>query len=599
MERVANPEQQEGELDPNDAWLMRAAGGEEEADEGGPRMDPAVADRDDDQLSFEANSLVTLDVLKAVSYQLNFVQDSERFEEDSLCSWMSDAESLNQNWRGWSTARNSTTHNGIEHAFGDGSAPLLLNSLFRYSGSIASSAQYHRHLVPTSSALTADVSPTVATANCSTISKIAKVHSLAEVAARVAARCFSFVMLEASYHAITAEKRRMSIQQSAGDEKAILLENAFVEHAAIPDKFFLSIVRWCFPESEEDVRLYSCLANGNADEFEKGEYLYQANAVRDVFQIGYHISAVVSAASVPPLVTSTNPSAPLCRSKMTYNVSVRVDRCRIVSCSCSCAFKASWCQHVVAVCLYRIKRDSEVEYRVTIWDSINELSNEKLKKLAQFLINDLPRQYLPLAQRLIDQLRNPNSEINAAIGAPDPTDGGHDDVAIWCLDQRTLHENIRRILIKFCLPSPTVHCDVQYLSSNQPPAANEWLSLFRPHRAKEPEGLWNLFSIVREMFRRRDENATNLLHIITEECLASSQVLIWWYQSALSQSGQWTLCPPPTSKSSSLMSNQKTPQFTCASLCDEITQLWRIAALNPRLSDYEREQVGVIFIKRS
>lgn len=65
--------------------------------------------------------------------------------------------------------------------------------------------------------------------------------------------------------------------------------------------------------------------------------------------------------------------------------------------------------------------------------------------------------YLPVAQRLIDQLRNPNSEINAAVGAPDPTDGGHDNVAIWCLDQRTLHENIRRILIKFCLPSPTVH----------------------------------------------------------------------------------------------------------------------------------------------
>lgn len=31
---------------------------------------------------------------------------------------------------------------------------------------------------------------------------------------------------------------------------------------------------------------FSCLANGNADEFDRGEYLYQANAVHDVFQIG-------------------------------------------------------------------------------------------------------------------------------------------------------------------------------------------------------------------------------------------------------------------------------------------------------------------------
>ncbi|KAL3982274.1 hypothetical protein ACH3XW_46540 [Acanthocheilonema viteae] len=561
-------DEQEGELDPNDAWLMRAAGGEEEVDANELPMGAVAAAQDDDQLSFE---------------------DSERFEEDSLCSWMSDAESLNQNWRGWSTTRNSTAQNGIERTFGDESGPLLPSSLLRFTGGITSPSQCRRHALSTSATTTNLVSPAPTTSiNANTTSY--KVRSLAEIAARVAARCFSFVMLEACYHAISVEKRRINLKSGVND-RSIIFENAFVEHAAIPDKFFLSIVRWCFPESEEDVRLYSCLANGNADEFDRGEYLYQANAVHEVFQIGYHISAVVNATNSSSIVTPTNSSAPPCRTKMTYNVSVRVDRCRIVSCSCSCAFKASWCQHVVAVCLYRINKVNEVEYRVTIWDSINELTNEELKKLAQFLINDLPRQYLPVAQRLIDQLRNPNSEINAAVGAPDPTDGGHDNVAIWCLDQRTLHENIRRILIKFCLPSPTVHCDVQYLSSNQPPAASEWLSLFRPHRAKEPEGLWNLLSIVREMFKRRDENATSLLHIVTEECLACSQVLIWWYQTALSQSGQWTLCPPSTNKSSSLMSSQKTPQLNCASLCDEIVQLWRLAALNPRLSSFEREQL--------
>uniref|UniRef100_A0A915PV92 SWIM-type domain-containing protein n=1 Tax=Setaria digitata TaxID=48799 RepID=A0A915PV92_9BILA len=571
-------DEQEGELDPNDAWLMRAAGGEEEVDANDFPVGAAPVAQDDDQLSFE---------------------DSERFEEDSLCSWMSDAESLNQNWRGWSTARNPTSQSGIEQTFGDGSGPLLSNSLLRFTGGITSPSQSRRHPAPIATATTNAASPaSVATFSASITTY--RVRSLAEIAARVAARCFSFIMLEACYHAISVERRRINLRSGVKD-RSVIIENAFAEHAAIPDKFFLSIVRWCFPESEEDVRLYSCLANGNADEFDRGEYLYQANAVHDVFQIGYHISAVVNATGASSIVTPTSSSAPPCRSKMTFNVSVRVDRCRIVSCSCSCAFKASWCQHVVAVCLYRINRVSEVEYRVTIWDSINELTNEELKKLAQFLINDLPRQYLPVAQRLIDQLRNPNSEINAAVGAPDPTDGGHDNVAIWCLDQRTLHENIRRILIKFCLPSPTVHwsvnnltcfcSDVQYLSSNQPPAASEWLSLFRPHRAKEPEGLWNLLSIVREMFKRRDENATSLLHIITEECLACSQVLIWWYQTALSQSGQWTLCPPSTNKSSSLMSNQKAPQLNCASLCDEIVQLWRLAALNPRLSSFEREQL--------
>ncbi|VDN02747.1 unnamed protein product [Thelazia callipaeda] len=414
-----------------------------------------------------------------------------------------------------------------------------------------------------------------------------EVRTLVDLAARVTARNYSFQMLETSYHAISAERRRMNLLRSVEDSNIVIFESDFVEHSAIPDKFFLGIIRWCFPDNEADVRLYSCLANGSSDEFDRGEYLYQTGAVQDVFQIGYHISGVVNVKGA--LTVDTRKAVPPSRSKAgTYNVSVQVDRCRVVSCSCSCVFKASWCQHVVALCLYRLHRSDEVEYRVTIWDSINELTNEKLKKLAQFLINDLPRQYLPVAQRLIDHLRDPKSEINLAVGAPDPTDGGHENVAIWCMDQRTLHENIHNILIKFCIPGPTVHCDVQYLSSNQPPTASEWTCLFRPHRTKEPEGLWNLLSIVREMFRRRDENATSLLHIITEECMACSHVLTWWYQGALSRSGRWAFC----SRSNSLLSNLKTPQINCSSLCDEIVQLWKIAALNPRLQCLEREQLA-------
>lgn len=33
-------------------------------------------------------------------------------------------------------------------------------------------------------------------------------------------------------------------------------------------------------------RLYSCLANGSADEYLKGEQLYKAGAVKDALQIG-------------------------------------------------------------------------------------------------------------------------------------------------------------------------------------------------------------------------------------------------------------------------------------------------------------------------
>ena len=43
-------------------------------------------------------------------------------------------------------------------------------------------------------------------------------------------------------------------------------------------------------------------------------------------------------------------------------------------------------------------------------------------------------------------------------------------------------------------------------------------------RGREPEGMWNLLSIVREMYRRRDSNAIPLLEILTDEILSMEQV---------------------------------------------------------------------------
>lgn len=70
-----------------------------------------------------------------------------------------------------------------------------------------------------------------------------------------------------------------------------------------------------------------------------------------------------------------------------------------------------------------------------------------------------------------------------------------------------------------------VSSDVNYLTNSAPPAAAEWSSLLRPLRGREPEGMWNLLSIVREMYRRCDRNAIRLLEIITEECMAVDQVI--------------------------------------------------------------------------
>lgn len=68
-----------------------------------------------------------------------------------------------------------------------------------------------------------------------------------------------------------------------------------VEHVypPVPEQLQLRIAFWSFPDNEEDIRLYSCLANGNADEYSRGEVLYRTKAVRDPLQIGKFFNPLV------------------------------------------------------------------------------------------------------------------------------------------------------------------------------------------------------------------------------------------------------------------------------------------------------------------
>ncbi|PSN52082.1 hypothetical protein C0J52_03900, partial [Blattella germanica] len=292
-----------------------------------------------------------------------------------------------------------------------------------------------------------------------------------------------------------------------------------VEHVypPVPEQLQLRIAFWSFPDNEEDIRLYSCLANGSADEFQRG----------------FHLSASVWP---PPSVGQTRGQ---------YNVAVTFDRRRITSCNCTCSSTAYWCSHVVAVCLHRIHQPTQVCLRAPVSESLSRLHREQLQKFAQYLISELPQQILPTAQRLLDELLSSQpSAINTVCGAPDPT-------------------------------------------AAAPPAAAEWSNLLRPLRGREPEGMWNLLSIVREMFKRNDRNAIPLLEIITEECMACEQILVWWFNTKVAlhngSSGHGG------GKHSNVNSNSHTSQHACSSLCDEIVILWRLAALNPGLSPEERE----------
>ena len=124
------------------------------------------------------------------------------------------------------------------------------------------------------------------------------------------------------------------------------------------------------------------------------------------------------------------------------------------------------------------------------------------------------------------------SDINTVQGAPDPTLGGAaGESASWCLDAKNLKDNIKKILVNFCKPAPIVFSDVNCLSTSAPPSASEWVSFLRPLRGREPEGMWNLLSIVREMYRRNDRNSIPLLEIVTQQCLETAQIIVWWFNT--------------------------------------------------------------------
>ncbi|TSK22607.1 Zinc finger SWIM domain-containing protein 8 [Bagarius yarrelli] len=419
-------------------------------------------------------------------------EDSDRFEEDSLCSFISEAESLCQNWRGW--RKQSAGPN----------------------------------------------SPTVKI-------KDGQVIPLVELSAKQVAFHIPFEVVEKVY-------------------------------PPVPEQLQLRIAYWSFPENEEDIRLYSCLANGSPDEFQRGEQLYRVRAVKDPLQIGFHLSATV-----------LSPQAG--QSKGAYNVAVMFDRCRITSCSCTCGAGAKWCAHVVALCLFRIHNASAVCLRAPVSESLSRLQRDQLQKFAQYLISELPQQILPTAQRLLDELLSSQSTaINTVCGAPDPTAGpSASDQSTWYLDESTLSDNIKKTLHKFCGPSPVVFSDVNsmYLSSTEPPAAAEWACLLRPLRGREPEGIWNLLSIVREMFKRRDSNAAPLLEILTEQCLTYEQIIGWWY--SVRTSASHSSASGHTGRSNG---QTEVAAHACASMCDEMVVLWRLAVLDPTMSPQRRLELA-------
>ena len=106
--------------------------------------------------------------------------------------------------------------------------------------------------------------------------------------------------------------------------------------------------------------------------------------------------------------------------------------------------------------------------------------------------------------------------------------------------------------------------------------------------------MWNLLSIVRELFQHRDPNSIELLQLLTQECLSFEQIVVWWFNSRSQGSGRSPHSFKKNDDSYKSNINTASTEMTkhaCASFCDELVVLWRLACLNPRLSYDGRQEL--------
>ena len=75
------------------------------------------------------------------------------------------------------------------------------------------------------------------------------------------------------------------------------------------------------------------------------------------------------------------------------------------------------------------------------------------------------------------------------------------------------------------------------LNSLNFPIVSSRTNLLRSFQGHDPEPLWNLLNISRHLFSKGDCNAPHLLHLITEECLLSYQMMFYWMLSYNSSPG--------------------------------------------------------------
>ena len=92
----------------------------------------------------------------------------------------------------------------------------------------------------------------------------------------------------------------------------------------------------------------------------------------------------------------------------------------------------------------------KTQFRAPVSESLSRLDRERLQKFAQYLLNELPKSHLSIAQGILDKLLGNNrDEMNILPGGPDPTAGSTcEEYPEWFMDNEALTDNIKRTIGK-------------------------------------------------------------------------------------------------------------------------------------------------------
>eukprot|EP00117_Sycon_ciliatum_P035721 scpid59218/ scgid27019/ Zinc finger SWIM domain-containing protein KIAA0913 len=344
------------------------------------------------------------------------------------------------------------------------------------------------------------------------------------------------------------------------------------------------LMRYSFPTSLRKIHDYCCLSTGDDKMFKDGMQRYHLGFVFNVQQIGLYVLGEVK---------SSSPGAsPTCREHVTVVCAEQV----ICESQCTCCNskkkkeqKTMWCEHIVAVCAFRIMRADTVTVAAPFSESLPHLNTLHLMQILQFLIQDGDSQFLAKVQKLVTQVKTASSAIAECAGVPDKTSGPIDpDCIRWSMDSDSLRSRLVKAVHDMCklinckenspqltshlvdYPGTVVKFHTLCTSGLEYFGLGFYYDITSSHeKPRQPHGLWYVLRVVKHLLADGMSNSIEVLQCMTEAIVENPKFWLIWEAGMHGFRAKHTL--------------QEELYHSIASLCEQVVRLWLLVVLEPSL----------------